>query len=250
MFPGRSSDGNIDVSRRYGEHKEWGVRLNSTYSNGNTPFNRQTDEFGNVVLGLDYRGENARAEVDIGYQADNLNPPLRFFSVPTVVSPALLIPPPPKPGHNFQVPWAYFAPTDFFTTVKGEVDVNDWVTAYASFGYHDSNINYAYPSPNISNAAPGAISSPPGAFQLGGLWSRPLAGKETFETLAGEAGIRANVDTGPVNHALNVNYSINDRTYNQQRPDAFGQSSHRHHFLEPLYRADQYSQAQLHDIVC
>jgi iron complex outermembrane recepter protein len=204
--------GQMDVSRRYGEHKEWGVRLNSTYSNGNTPWNRQTDEFGNVHLGLDYRGENARMEVDVGYQADNLNPPMRFFNVPTTTT---LIPPPPKAGFNFQVPWAYYAPTDFFSTVRGEVDVNDWITAYAAFGYHDSNINYAYPSPNLSNTAPGQLTSPPGVFQLGGLWSRPFAGKETFETLAGEAGIRANVDTGPVNHALNVNYSINDRTYNQ-----------------------------------
>ena len=71
----------IDVSRRYGEHKEWGVRLNSTYSNGNTPWNRQKDEFGNAVVGLDYRGENARFEADIGYQADVLKPPLRFFSL-------------------------------------------------------------------------------------------------------------------------------------------------------------------------
>ena len=175
----RSSAQQVDVSRRYGEHKEWGVRLNSTYSNGNTPWNRQTDEFGNAVLGLDYRGENARVAVDVGYQADNLKPPLRFFGVlPGVTA----IPPPPKAGTNFQVPWAYYAPTDFFSTVRGEVDVTDWVTAYAAFGYHDSNINYAYPSPTITNApAP-----------LGGLASRPFAGKETFETLAGEAGVRAN----------------------------------------------------------
>ncbi|MBR0960062.1 TonB-dependent receptor [Bradyrhizobium japonicum] len=205
--------GNVDVSRRYGEHKEWGVRLNSTYSNGNTPWNRQTDEFGNAVLGLDYRGERVRAAVDIGYQADNLNPPLRFFNVPATTT---VIPSPPKAGLNFQVPWAYYAPTDFFTTARGEVDVTDWMTAYGAFGYHDSNINYAYPSPNISNVAPGALISPPGVSQLGGLWSRPFAGKETFETLAGEAGIRATFDTGPVNHALNVNYSINDRTYNQR----------------------------------
>jgi iron complex outermembrane receptor protein len=204
--------GQMDVSRRYGEHKEWGVRLNSTYSNGNTPWNRQTDEFGNVHLGLDYRGENVRMEADVGYQADNLNPPMRFFNIPATTK---FIPAPPKAGFNFQVPWAYYAPTDFFSTVRGEVDVNDWVTAYAAVGYHDSNINYAYPSPNISNLAPGAITAPPGTFQLGGMWSRPFAGKETFETLAGEAGIRANVDTGPVNHALSVNYSINDRTYNQ-----------------------------------
>jgi len=201
----------IDVSRRYGEHKEWGVRLNNTYSNGNTPWNRQNDEFGNVALGLDYRGENARFAVDLGYQADVLNPPMRFFTVGSTV-----IPSPPKAGLNFQVPWAYYHPTDFFTTAKGEVDLADWITAYAAFGYHDSNINYAYPSPIISNAVPGAASSPPGVFQLGGLRSTPFQGKETFETYAGEAGVRINADTGPVNHAVNVGYSINDRTYSQR----------------------------------
>jgi iron complex outermembrane receptor protein len=201
----------IDVSRRYGEHKEWGVRLNSSYSNGNTPWNRQNDELGNVALGVDYRGENARLAVDVGYQADVLTPPLRFFTLGSTI-----LPPPPKAGTNFQVPWAYYAPTDFFSTVKGEVDVTDWMTAYAGFGYHDSNINYAYPSPIISNAAAGFATSPPGTFQLGGLRSNPLSGKETFETLAGEAGVRINADTGPINHALNVGYSINDRTYNQR----------------------------------
>ena len=201
----------IDVSRRYGEHKEWGVRLNQTYSNGNTPWNRQTDELGNVALALDYRGETVRAAVDIGYQADVLDPPLRFFTVGSTV-----IPSPPKAGTNFQVPWAYYHPTDFFSTVKGEVDVTDWMTAYAAFGYHDSNINYAYPSPIISNAVAGATTSPPGAFQLGGLRSTPGMGKETYETLAGEAGVRMNADLGPVNHAVNVGYSITDRTYNQR----------------------------------
>ncbi|MCJ9703007.1 MULTISPECIES: TonB-dependent siderophore receptor [unclassified Bradyrhizobium] len=190
---------NMDVSRRYGEHKEWGVRVNSTYSNGSTPWDRQTDEFGNVVVGLDYRGERARVAVDVGYQADNLTPPLRFFGIgPGLTS----IPSPPKAGTNFQVPWAYYKPRDFFTTVRGEVDVTDWITAYAAFGYHDSKIDYTYPSPNILSAA-------------GALAGRPGLGHETFETFAGEAGIRAEVDTGPVNHALNANYAINDRTYDQ-----------------------------------
>lgn len=191
--------GNVDLSRRYGEHKEWGVRLNSTYSNGNTPWNRQTDEFGNVVLGVDYRGERVRAAFDVGYQADNLRPPLRFFGVGATTA----IPQPPKPGLNFQVPWAYYAPTDFFTTAQGEVDLTDWMTAYAVFGYHDSNINYLYPSPTITNGATGALAGLPGR------------GKETFETFAGTTGIRANVDTGFIHHAMNINYSVNDRGYDQ-----------------------------------
>lgn len=208
-YSSRSQFGeNIDVSRRYGEHKEWGVRLNSTYSNGSTAWNRQKDEFGNAVLGLDYRGENARFEADIGYQADTLKPPLRFFSLASPI-----LPPPPKAGTNFQVPWAYYEPTDFFTTARGEVDVLDWLTAYGAFGFHDSNINYKYPSPIISNAVAGANA---GIFELGGLRSNPLAGSERFETYAGEAGLRANVDAGPVNHAVSMNYSINDRTYRQR----------------------------------
>lgn len=187
----------VDVSRRYGEHKEWGVRLNGAYSNGSTPWDRQTDEFGNVVLGVDYRGERARLAIDVGHQTDNLNPPLRFFGVSTV------IPEPPKPGTNFQVPWAYYKPTDTFLTARGEVDLTDWVTAYAAFGYHDSKIDYLYPSPSIQSSA-------------GVLIGRPGLGHETFETFAGEAGLRATVDTGPINHALNVNYSINHRTYDQK----------------------------------
>lgn len=190
---------NVDLGRRYGEHKEWGVRLNSTYSNGNTPWNRQTDEFGNVVLGVDYRGERVRAAFDVGYQADNLRPPLRFFGIGAGVT---SIPKPPTPGLNFQVPWAYYAPTDFFTTAQGEVDLTDWMTAYAVFGYHDSNINYLYPSPNIQNNA-------------GNLLGLPGRGKETFETFAGTTGIRANVDTGPIHHLMNINYSVNDRGYDQ-----------------------------------
>ncbi|MGJ4925644.1 TonB-dependent receptor [Bradyrhizobium sp. HKCCYLS2038] len=191
----------IDVGRRFGEHKEWGVRFNGGYSNGDTPWNRQTDEMGNAHLAVDYHGENVRIDADVGYQADNLRPPLRFFGVDT--SRVTSIPAPPASGTNFQVPWAYYVPTDFYSTVKGEVDLSDKLTAYASFGYHDSNINYRYPSPNlISNT--GNIYVP-----------NPGTASERFETLAGEAGIRATVDTGPVKHTLNLGYSITDRTYGQ-----------------------------------
>ncbi|MGJ4999007.1 TonB-dependent siderophore receptor [Bradyrhizobium sp. HKCCYLR20261] len=189
----------VDISRRYGEHKEWGVRLSSKYSNGNTPWDRQTDEFGNAHLAVDYHGENVRLDADIGYQADNLNPPLRFFTIGATTT---SIPNPPASGTNFQMPWAYYAPTDFFSTVKGEVDLGEHVTAYAGFGYHDSNINYRYISPTIANN--------------GSLSGTALTGSETYKTYAGEAGLRITADTGPVNHAINVGYSVTDRTYTQR----------------------------------
>ena len=207
------------------------------------PWNRQTDEFGNAVLGLDYRGENARFGSRhrlSGRQSESAVALLFVLASP-------ILPPPPKAGTNFQVPWAYYEPTDFFTTARGEVDVADWLTAYAAFGYHDSNINYTYPSPDHQQCRAGSLTSP-GHSSLGGLRSNPLAGSETFETFAGEAGLRANVDTGPVNHAVNVNYSINDRTYRQRVLSALNPSPLTQSvlYLEPLHRADQYCPTEFH----
>ena len=41
-------------------------------------YDNQTDEFGNAVLNMDYRGERVRVSADLGYQADNLSVPQRF----------------------------------------------------------------------------------------------------------------------------------------------------------------------------
>ena len=43
-------------------------------------YDRQTEKFGNAVLNMDYRGETARFSADLGYQATNLSPPLRFLT--------------------------------------------------------------------------------------------------------------------------------------------------------------------------
>ena len=185
---------NVDVARRYGEQKEWGVRFNGGYRNGKTAFDNQTDEYGNAVLGVDYRGERVRVSADFGTQINNLNPPIRFINFLTTTP----IPPAPSAGTNYIVPWATWQTKDNFATVRGEVDVTDWATVYGGIGYHESMIDFIYPSPNVVNTA-------------GDYTSRPFAGDSTFKTLSGEVGVRANVDTGPVNHALTVNYSATDR---------------------------------------
>ena len=53
----------------------------------------QTDEFGNAVLNMDYRGERVRFSADIGYQADDLSVPQRFVSIAPTRRSA-----PPSPG--------------------------------------------------------------------------------------------------------------------------------------------------------
>lgn len=191
-----------DVSRRYGEHKEWGIRFNGEGRGGSTAYDRQTDQFGNAVLNLDYRGERVRFSTDIGYQAENLKPPLRFLTFTTSPPFATTIPVPalPKPGSNYMPDWATWKPRDAFAMTRGEVDLTDSVTAYGAAGYHRSEIDYVYPSPRITSA--------------NGNWTAaPFSGRDVYDSYTGEVGLRASVDTGPINHLLTVNYSAFERDY-------------------------------------
>ena len=192
-----------DVARRYGDNKEWGVRFNGLGRGGSTAFDRQTDEFGNAALNLDYRGERVRFSTDIGYQAENLNPPLRFLTLTSSPPFATTIPVPalPKPGANYMPDWATWKPKDAWAMTRGEVDLTESVTAYGAVGYHRSEIDYIYPSPRITNA--------------NGNWTAaPFNGRDVYDNYAGEVGVRASVDTGPVNHLLTANYSAFERDYN------------------------------------
>ena len=195
----------VDVARRYGERKEFGIRFNGAYQNGATAYDRQTEEFGDAVLNLDYRGENVRWSADLGYQAQDLSPPLRFISLATnpPLPVSILTPPAPPAGTNYMPTWATWKPKDTFAMTQGEIDLTDFVTAYGKFGYRRSTNDYLYTSPIVTNIG-----------GLGNWQARPFKGTDIYDNYAGEAGIRASVDIGPVNHFLTVNYSAIDQTYN------------------------------------
>lgn len=199
----------VDVARRYGEHKEFGIRFNGGGRSGQTPIDRQTDELGNAVLNMDYRGERARVSVDMGYQAENLSPPQRFLTFttsPPFAPPGITVPPLPRPGTNYMPDWAKWAPRDSFVMARAEVDMTDWLTMYAAGGYHRSENFYQYVSPRITNA--------------NGNWSNPaLKGYDIFENYASDIGFRASGHTGPVHHLFTMNYSTFDRDYS-----SFGRS--------------------------
>ncbi|MDE5458738.1 TonB-dependent siderophore receptor [Bradyrhizobium sp. CSA112] len=196
----------IDVARRYGEHKEFGIRFNGGGRGGQTAIDRQTDELGNAVLNMDYRGERARVSVDFGYQAEDLTPPQRFLTFttsPPFPPPGIPVPPVPRPGTNYMPDWATWKPRDSFAMARAEVDMTDWLTMYAAGGYHRSENNYQYVSPRITNAG-GVV----------GNWSNPaLKGFDIFDNYASEIGFRASGHTGPVHHLFTVNYSTFDRDY-------------------------------------
>ena len=195
---------NVDVSRRYGERKEYGVRFNGGYRDGNTAYDRQNEKFGNAVLNFDYRGETARFSTDLGYQASDLSPPLRFltFNNSPPFAATIPVPPVPRPGTNYMPSWTTWKPKDTFAMTRGEVDVTDSVTVYGAVGYHKSEIDYLFTSPRITNTG-----------GLGNWQAAPFKGSDVYDTRSSDAGVRTTFDIGPVNHLVTVNYSTTNREY-------------------------------------
>ncbi len=74
-YASRSQFGtHLDVGRRYGDNKEFGARFNGSYRNGNTELDRQKQELGSAMLGLDYRGDRVRIATDLSYDESDSQP--------------------------------------------------------------------------------------------------------------------------------------------------------------------------------
>lgn len=189
----------IDVGRRYGENKEWGVRFNGSYRNGNTATDNQSTEIGNGALALDYRGERARMSLDVGYQSQNTAAPLR----PTYIGAGIAIPAAPNANANWFQPWTFADGRDFYGMWRGEFDITDDWTVFAAVGgrHNRDYILSGFASINNTN---GNLSEAPFNF--------PIMRDGTSQ----EVGIRGRFETGAIKHQVSLTgTNLNDRAGSQ-----------------------------------
>ncbi|WP_292962852.1 TonB-dependent siderophore receptor [Nitrobacter sp.] len=188
LTTGFVSNGNvgtaIDFGRRFGEYKEWGVRLNGAYRDGRTPIAFQTDGFGVGAAALDYRGERFRATVDLGFQKQNLKAPTRVRRV----SPGFPIPDSPSLSINQQQPWEYYKSNHQYAALRAEYDLNDFWTLYGAYGHSKSDETFFGGILNVTNA-------------LGGFTSQPALTVQDADRETGEVGVRGRFATGAVKHS-------------------------------------------------
>lgn len=185
----------IDVGRRYGPNNEFGIRFNGAYSNGDTPVSPESAEHGVGALNLDYRGERVRLSADYFNQMDNLQP----YAQPLGVTALTTVPVPPDASRSLLPDWAYTKNSSQTAMVRGEVDLSDNVTAYAAAGERRYERNLLLV--NFLNA-----------LNSNGSYSANTVPQQIIiHNQSAEAGIRANLTTGLINHALNFNYTTTEQ---------------------------------------
>ena len=177
--------GHADVARRFGDEKQFGVRFNGVARAGQTEVSGNSDERYLGVLGLDYRGERVRLSADLGYQYRYIGGLIPYLGV----NPGVQLPYAPNARQNFGQPWNYQSGKDLFGVMRAEVDITEKITAYATIGAHDYRAQRLAGGTNIT-----ALNFNGNATTSSSTFSQ----YQTYQT--GEAGVRALVNTGPIDH--------------------------------------------------
>lgn len=177
----------LDVSRRFGENREFGIRVNGSYHNGDTPLDNQTREAHVGSAAFDYRGEKFRASLDFIDQEEKFDAPTRPFLVATGVA----VPTAPVGRRNVTQSWEFAKVHDNSLLARAEYDVTDAVTVFADAGGGRTQVDRLFGTPMILNPA-GDTTSTPGRFKF------------DIDRNVADAGVRARIETGAISHAVSL----------------------------------------------
>ena len=177
--------GHLDLSRRFGEERRFGMRLNGSVQQGDTVIDDQDREVGVGALSLDYQGDRLRTSLDLVSQEERFDAASRPFLIASGVQ----IPSAANGRTSVSQDWGWSSTRDKSALLSGEYDLNDQLTVFAHAGGGQSKVaRMSDQTPTIINAA-GDTSSIPGYYKF------------EVRRYTVDAGARLRFDTGPVSHS-------------------------------------------------
>lgn len=213
--------GAVDVSRRFGDQKEFGIRFNGSARGGELPIDNLERSAFVGSLALDYRGERLRATLDIIGQRENLTAPQRPF-YPS--SGNFAIPSAPNGSRNVQAPWEWSKSEDKSVLGKVEYDLTDNVTWFGAVGGGNSRVHRLFGLPTMLNSA-------------GDVSIRPENAIFDVDRLSAETGIRSRFETGAIAHTMTLQSSYLNQTLDRGIVSGTTQFSN---MYNPAYRPEQF----------
>ncbi|KAF7599880.1 MAG: TonB-dependent siderophore receptor [Candidatus Dactylopiibacterium carminicum] len=179
----------LDVGRRLGEEQRFGVRMNASVSDGNTTLEDQTKREHFFSLGLDWRGERWRAELDAytsrQKQTDGSPLMVGFGTLGHVLDA-------PDPTKN-ALRGTYATQETNGVSTRGEIDLTDQWTAYAAAG------TASYDYKGYLNGTRVVVLN-----DAGDARGQTYHQKGFTESISAETGVRGSFVTGEVAHKLTL----------------------------------------------
>lgn len=177
-----------EVSRRFGEDKAWGVRLNAVQRGGENTVKGGKQNLGMGALGVDYRGDRVRWSMDAIHQEDEIEEfRTQIGFLPSVTK----LPKAPDGRANF-FPGTRLTQRDSTLMTRLEYDFSNAITGHVAMGYREGNVRQIFPNnPQRSDAD--------GNFEVITTFYDSYS-----KTFSGDTGLSAWFNTGRVDHRLAV----------------------------------------------
>ncbi|TKW65016.1 MAG: TonB-dependent receptor [Paracoccus denitrificans] len=215
--------GHVDISRRYGANKEFGLRFNGSFDAGDSSVDGQWVRSGLGALALDYRGDRFRVAADLAYQRQEESPRANYVILRSVITTLPDVPDAPDVDTRLFPTWEEGRSETKLGMIRGEFDITDNVTAYAAFGSQRFERRF-------SVAGPATLQGEDGSYTI-----QPWVQKTDYDVDAVQAGLRATVNTGAVEHSLGFNLSRND--YEERSAYWIGERTDAGTLDDPFYPA-------------
>lgn len=181
-----------DLSRRFGQNREWGVRINGVARTGDVAIDGEFRSTYTAGAAIDYDSGPLRLSLDLAYQRVKVRGLRHKVSLGDDAIPRV-----PRAAANFAQPWTYTTLQDVFGLAKIEYDVADNAMFYASVGARDGMEEGIYGGLTVNDAATGAATG------------TALFVPRTDNNEAAQAGMRANLAAGGITHEFNVGATAN-----------------------------------------
>lgn len=185
--------GHLDVSHRFGAEREFGMRFNGSYQNGDTPIDHQSRQADLAALALDYRGERLRTTLDLIAQHEKVDAPSRR----PWLSAGLAVPQAPDNRTNITQRWEWYESTERSALLRAEYDLHSQWSVFFSHGMATSDVERLFNTPVIVNAAGDTSVTPTRAIF-------------DVQRSTSEAGLRGRFATGQLNHQVTLQWSQYD----------------------------------------
>lgn len=196
-----------DVGRRFGKNKEWGVRVNGSWRNGEANLDHQDQKMTVGALGIDYDNGPLRWSLDALSQNEtvtNVRPQIAFL-------PTSSIPAAPSNDVNF-APGTNLQLRDKTLATRLEIDLNERVTAYGAIGQRRGTANQLFAAARSGMAS--------GNFTLNSGYYDSYT-----DATSAEAGLRTRIDAGAVRHNVIASVSFLEQETGFFSSPSFNQAS-------------------------
>lgn len=180
--------GHLDLSRRFGDQKQFGARFNGSVQGGDTAVDNQSREVYIGAIALDYQGERLRLNLDYLSQKEDFDAPSR----PLTAAAGLEVPSAANGRTNLTQDWGWSQTKEQSALLGGEYDLSDAVTVFAHAGGGRTDVaRMSDQVPQILNSA-GDARNTPGYYKF------------NVDRSTVDAGVRGLFETGPINHTATL----------------------------------------------